>query len=47
MTGNPIETFKIMEFLIILDIFSIFLLELEIYCHGSKSTNQLDFLQIE
>ena len=30
--GNLIETFKIIEFLIMVDIFSIFLLEMEIYC---------------
>ena len=32
MRGDSVETFKIMEFLIIVDIFLIFLLKLEIYC---------------
>ena len=31
-TSDLIETFKIIEFLIMVDIFSIFLLELELYC---------------
>ena len=30
--GDLIETFKMIEFLIMVDIFKIFLLELEIYC---------------
>ena len=40
-----LETFKIMEFQIMVDIFSIFILKLEIYCHQIskfKSPNQLD-----
>ena len=32
MRGDQIETLKTIEFLIILDIFSIFLFKLEIYC---------------
>ena len=34
MRSNLIESFKIMEFLIMVNIFSIFLLELEIYYQG-------------
>ena len=33
MRGDLIETFKIMEFLIMVDILSMFFLKLEIYCH--------------
>ena len=47
MRGDLIETFKIMEFLIMVDIFSIFLLGLEILTKRipkTKSTNQLDVL---
>ena len=40
MSDDQTETFKIMEFLIVGNIFLIFLLELEIYC---PERFQLDF----
>ena len=46
MTDGLIETLKIMDFLIMVDIFSTFLYELEIYCQDrfqkTKSTYRLD-----
>ena len=34
MSGNLTEIFKIMEFQVMVDILSMFLFELEIYCQG-------------
>ena len=48
MRGDPREIFKIMEFLIMVDSFSIFLFTLEIYCQDrfqklNLLTNQIFF----